>query len=119
MAKLFIVGFPKDMSEIGLLELFSIHGAVNTVTIITDLQTGESKGYGFVTMNDDAGATRAIAALNGETLGTRTISVRFAEEKSKPDQVSFLDRDAQMNRQPFNLTKNEGQERPKRPRSSR
>jgi len=82
MAKLFIVGFPKDFQQIALVELFSIHGTVNTVTLITDKDTGQPKGYAFITMNDDAGASRAIAALNGTTMGGRTITVRFAEEKS-------------------------------------
>lgn len=81
MAKLFIVGFPKDIQEIELVELFSIHGTVNTVTIITDKNTDESKGYAFITMTDNAGAERAIQALDGATLDDRTISVRFAEEK--------------------------------------
>jgi RNA recognition motif-containing protein len=86
MAKLFNVGLPKDMQEIRLVELFSAHGVVNTITIVTDKATGASKGYGFVTMNDDAGAQRAIAALNGGSIGGRTISVRFAEGKNtKPD----------------------------------
>ncbi|MDB5116227.1 MAG: hypothetical protein JWQ79_1719 [Mucilaginibacter sp.] len=81
MAKLFIVGFPKNMQEIELVELFSAHGAVNTVTIVTDKDTGESKGYGFITMTDDAGAERAIQAMDGATIDDRTISVRLAEEK--------------------------------------
>ena len=82
MAKLFMVGFPKDIAEIELVEMFSIHGTVNTVTIVTDQHTNESKGYGFITMDDDAGAQRAIAALNGASIGGRTISVRFAEDKN-------------------------------------
>ncbi len=81
MAKLFIVGFPKDMQEIELVEMFSAHGTVNTVTIVTDKNTGESKGYGFITMTDDAGAERAIKALDSITIDDRKISVRFAEEK--------------------------------------
>jgi len=81
MAKLFIVGFPKDFQQIALVELFSIHGTVNTVTLVTDQATGLPKGYGFITMNDDAGALRAIDALNGTTMQGRTISVRFADEK--------------------------------------
>jgi len=83
MAKLFIVGFPKDFQQIALVELFSIHGTVNTVTLVTDKETGQPKGYGFITMNDDAGAMRAIAALNGITMEGRTISVRFADERPK------------------------------------
>ncbi|WDF77153.1 RNA-binding protein [Mucilaginibacter sp. KACC 22773] len=82
MATLFIVGFPKDFQKIALIELFSIHGIVNTVTLVTDKDTVEPKGYGFITMNDDTGAKRAIEALNGTTFGNRTISVRFAEENS-------------------------------------
>jgi RNA recognition motif-containing protein len=64
-----------------LVELFSIHGIVNTVDLVTDKETGEPKGYGFITMNDDAGANRAIQTLNGIKMGGRTISVRFADEK--------------------------------------
>jgi RNA recognition motif-containing protein len=83
MAKLFIVGFPKDFQQIALVELFSIHGTVNAVTLVTDKVSGQPKGYGFITMNDDASAKRAIAALNGTTIGGRTVSVRFAEEKKE------------------------------------
>lgn len=83
MAKLFIVGFPKDFQQIALVELFSIHGTVNTVTLVTDQETGDPKGYGFITMNDEAGAVRAIQALDGTTIGGRTVSVRFAEEKQR------------------------------------
>ncbi|RKR83284.1 RNA recognition motif-containing protein [Mucilaginibacter gracilis] len=95
MAKLFIVGFPKDMQEIELMEIFSIHGAVNTVTVITDKDTGESKGYGFITMTDDAGASRAITALDGVEIDGRTMSVRFAEEKNatKPVEQNTLKKD--------------------------
>ncbi|MES2267577.1 MAG: RNA-binding protein [Bacteroidota bacterium] len=85
MAKLFIVGFPKDFQQIEIVELFSIHGIVNTVTLVTDKDTGAPKGYGFITMNDDAGAKRAIQALDGTTIGDRTVSVRFAEEKARPN----------------------------------
>jgi RNA recognition motif-containing protein len=81
MTKLFIVGFPRDMEEIELVELFSIHGLVNIVTIVTDQITGESKGYGFITMADGAGAERAIAALDQAEIDGRVISVRFADDK--------------------------------------
>jgi RNA recognition motif-containing protein len=85
MAKLFIVGIPKDLETIELVEMFSIHGTVNTVTIVTDRVSGESKGFGFITMTDDTSAERAIEALDGSSIDGRTISVRFAEDKnSKP-----------------------------------
>ncbi|RYE20911.1 MAG: RNA-binding protein [Sphingobacteriaceae bacterium] len=87
MAKLFIVGFPKEFQQIALVELFSIHGIVNTVTLVTDRETGAPRGYGFITMNDEAGANRAIVALNGTMIGGRTVSVRFANQKSE-DKIS-------------------------------
>jgi RNA recognition motif-containing protein len=83
MAKLFIVGFPKDMEEMELVEMFSAYGAVNTVTIVTDQSTGQSKGYGFITMTDQAGAERAIAAMDGAEIDDRKISVRIAEDKKQ------------------------------------
>lgn len=86
MAKLFIVGFPKEMEEIELVEMFSFCGTVNTVTIVTDKDTGQSKGYGFITMSDQEGADRAILAMDGTEIGKRTISVRIAEEKKPSKQ---------------------------------
>lgn len=73
------------MQEIELVEMFSIHGAVNTVTIVTDQLSGANKGYGFITMTDDAGAQRAIQALDGVNIDGRTISVRFASENLAPE----------------------------------
>ena len=84
MVKLFIVGFSRDMQEIELVERFSAYGQVNTVTIVTNKETGKSLGYGFLTMTDQAGADRAIVALNGATIGDRQISVRVAEDKAVP-----------------------------------
>lgn len=86
MVKLFIVGFPRDMEEIELVELFSAYGTVSTVRIITDKDSGISKGYGFLEMTDEAGAQRAIDAMNGATIDEREISVRVAEQKHQPQQ---------------------------------
>ena len=82
MAKLFIVGFPKDIEEMEVVEMFGVYETVNTVTIVTDKESDQSKGYGFITMTDDAGADRAIAALDGAEIDDRKISVRIAEEKN-------------------------------------
>src|ERR1700712_5549305 len=79
MTKLFIVGIQRDMDEIELTEIFSDHGAVEMVTIVTVKETGESKGFGFVHMADQAGADRAIQALDGAEIDDRKISVRVAE----------------------------------------
>jgi RNA recognition motif-containing protein len=99
--------------------MFSAHGVVNTITIVTDKDTGTSKGYGFITMNDDAGAQRAIAAFNGGSIGGRTISVRFAEDKNtKPDTApgfkkSITNRPAPVRRD--NRTEAPKPKRPRRP----
>jgi RNA recognition motif-containing protein len=82
MIKLFVVGFPKEMGEIELNELFSNHGLVSTITVVRDMQTGVSKGYAFVNMMDQPGADRAIQALNGFNLNGRMLNVRIAENKS-------------------------------------
>jgi RNA recognition motif-containing protein len=81
MTKLFAVGFPRDMDRTELLELFSLHGLVDLVTVVTNKDTGESQGYGFIHMNDEAGARRAIAALDGAEIDDRKISVRIADAK--------------------------------------
>ena len=83
MTKLFVVGFPRETSEIELDQLFTNHALVRDITIIRDMQTGESKGYAFVDMMDEAGAERAIKALDGMTFGKRVMSVRIAEQKSQ------------------------------------
>jgi RNA recognition motif-containing protein len=74
MAKLFIVGFPRDMDEVELVELFSNHGIVDNVTVVTDQITGENKGYGFISMADRIGADRAIEALDQAEIDGRVIS---------------------------------------------
>lgn len=81
MVKLFIIGFPRETDELQLVEMFSAHGLVNTVTIIRDQLSGISKGYAFVDMLDTPSANRAISALDGSTLSNRTLSVRIAENK--------------------------------------
>jgi RNA recognition motif-containing protein len=81
MTKLFIVGIPRDMDETELLEIFTPYGQVGIVTVVTDMQTGQSKGFGFVHMEDQAGADRAIKALDGAEIDDRKISVRIAENK--------------------------------------
>jgi RNA recognition motif-containing protein len=89
MIKLFIVGFPRDMEEIELVEMFSAYGTVHTITIITDKFTGKSLGYGFIMMTDQAGADRAIAAMDGAEIDGRQISVRVAVDKRVPAEKAY------------------------------
>ena len=77
MIKLFIVGFPKEMDEPALHTFFSDFGDVDTVKIITDQDTGLSKGYAFVDFMDETGARLAIKELDGSIMEDRTLSVRL------------------------------------------
>lgn len=80
MIKLFVVGYPLDIQEAELIEIFSIHGMLHSISLLTDKVTHRHKGFGFVEMVDEAGADRAIAAINGMVLRGRKISVKLADE---------------------------------------
>lgn len=107
------------MSQIGLLELFSLYGTVKAVTIITDQESGESKGYGFVTMEDEPGATRATANLNGRAIGERILTVRPATVKKIDEGSPKTGNDHIPTNQVKYLSKNNIREKPKRPRRQR
>lgn len=89
MIKLFIVGYPLDIQEAELIELFSIHGMVDSIHLLTDKITHQPKGFGFVEMVDQAGADRAIAALNGIVLKGRKVTVKLADENREQKTRSF------------------------------
>jgi len=89
MVKLFIVGYPLDIQDAELIEIFSIHGMMHSISLLTDKFTGKAKGYGFVEMMDQAGADRAISALNGMVLRGRKITVKIAEENREQKPATF------------------------------
>jgi RNA recognition motif-containing protein len=62
-------------------EAFTQHGTVTDVHLVTDRQTGQSRGFAFVTMGDDAQASKAIAAMNGAMLDGRALRVNEAEPR--------------------------------------
>jgi RNA recognition motif-containing protein len=80
MIKLFVVGFPREMDEMQLAQLFGPYGDILFLTIARDKISGKSKGFGFIQM-DDPGAHLAIEALQGYTFADRQMEVRIAEEK--------------------------------------
>lgn len=73
----------------GLRKLFASYGEVTSAKIITDRESGQSRGFGFVEMPDDAAAKTAIAALNSSTVGDRTISVSEARPREERQSNSF------------------------------
>ncbi len=75
------------MTENDVSDAFSHCGTVEAVSIITDRDTGRSKGFGFVTMSEED-ADKAIAQLNGSQLGGRALTVNEAKPMVKRDFVS-------------------------------
>ena len=73
-------------SDEDLKNLFSQFGAVSSAKVITDRETGRSRGFGFVEMSSDAEAKEAIKNLNNKEIEGRAMSVSVAREKSaRPD----------------------------------
>jgi RNA recognition motif-containing protein len=78
------LGFHVDDNE--LKRLFAEFGEVSSAKVITDRETGRSRGFGFVEMNSDAEANQAMSKLNNKDVEGRQISVTVAREKtSRPD----------------------------------
>jgi len=80
--KIYAGNLPFTMTETDVRELFSQHGTVHEVNLITDRDTGRPRGFGFVEM-DDAEATAAIEALNGTDRDGRSITVNQARARSE------------------------------------
>lgn len=78
--RIFVANLPYHLSESGLKKLFRIFGAVINARIIRAQETGQSKGFGFVTMEDREAARLAIQQLNGRVIRDREIEVKPAEE---------------------------------------
>jgi RNA recognition motif-containing protein len=77
--KLYIGNLPYSATNESLTETFSQFGTVDSVKIITDRDTGRSKGFGFVEMGSDDEAQAAIESLNGKDFGGRNITVNEAK----------------------------------------
>jgi RNA recognition motif-containing protein len=79
--KLYVGGLPYSVSESDLNQLFSPHGTVESANVITDRNTGRSKGFGFVEMSAQSEAEAAMEALNGTDLEGRNITVNEAKPR--------------------------------------
>lgn len=78
---IFVGSLPFSLGEADLKQLFEAYGEVNSVKIIIDRESGRSKGFGFIEMEDDEAAQQAISSLNGSEVKGRSIAVSQAEEK--------------------------------------
>lgn len=80
---LFVGNLPFSTGSPDLEELFSQYGTVSRAQVITDRDTGRSRGFGFVEMDSDDEAKAAIEALNGTDIDGRQINVNVARERSR------------------------------------
>jgi RNA recognition motif-containing protein len=80
--KIYVGNISFNTDEAALRSAFGEHGEVDEVAVITDRDTGRSRGFAFVTMADDSAARAAMDALNGKELDGRTLNVNEARAKT-------------------------------------
>ena len=81
MKKIYVGNFAFSLTEPDLRSMFEPYGHVETVTLVTDRDTGRSRGFGFVEMADHKAATSAIESLNGRDSDGRSLAVNEARPK--------------------------------------
>ncbi len=82
MKNLYVGNLPHSTTEAELREVFQPHGEIERVNIVTDRETGRARGFAFVEMTNAGEAEKAIAALNGTSLGGRTLTINEAKPKT-------------------------------------
>ena len=82
--KLYVGNLSYSINNSDLETLFTAHGSVRSAQVITDRDTGRSKGFGFVEMSSDQEAQAAIAALNGKEIEGRSLTVNEARPQQGP-----------------------------------
>jgi RNA recognition motif-containing protein len=78
---LFVAGLPYDLDDAELNEIFEKFGPVKSAKVVMDRDTGKSKGFGFVEMQEDADGKEAIEHLNDISLGKKPLVVKQAEDR--------------------------------------
>ncbi|HEY8120404.1 MAG TPA: RNA-binding protein [Myxococcota bacterium] len=79
--KLYVGNIPFTTTDADLRAMFEPHGAVTSVKVITDRETGRSRGFAFVEMDDATAAANAIRALDGSQMGGRSLRVNEAQDR--------------------------------------
>ena len=80
-SKLYVGNLPYSTTSSDLEQMFSAHGSVQSAEVISDRETGRSKGFGFVQMGSDDEAQAAIAAFNGQEVDGRPLTVNEAKPR--------------------------------------
>lgn len=83
MKNIFVGNLSFNTSEDELRQIFEAYGQVERVSILTDRETGRSRGFGFVEMTNPEEGEKAITGLNGSQFGGRTINVNEARPKAE------------------------------------
>jgi RNA recognition motif-containing protein len=81
MKNIFVGNLSFKATEDAVRSMFAEYGTVDRVSIVTDRDSGQPRGFGFVEMSNDAEAERAISSLNGKELGGRVLNVNEARPK--------------------------------------
>jgi RNA recognition motif-containing protein len=81
--KLYVGNLPFSTTEEELRAVFERHGSVGSVNVITDRETGRSRGFAFVEMDDASAADEAMRTLDGSELGGRNLKVNEAKERKR------------------------------------
>ncbi len=84
--RIYVGNLPYTIGNEQLAQIFSAYGEVSEATVVMDRESGQSKGFGFVEMTEDAAARNAIASLNGTTIDNRTL--RVSEAQPRPERSS-------------------------------
>jgi RNA recognition motif-containing protein len=82
MKKIYVGNLPWSVDDDSLRELFADVGTVHSATVVKDRDTGRSRGFGFVEM-DDGDADQAISRLNGHSVDSRELRVNEAQQKER------------------------------------
>jgi RNA recognition motif-containing protein len=82
VTKLYVGNLPFTATEDAVRALFTPHGTVETLSLITDRETGRARGFGFVEMSN-ADASRAMQALNGTDFDGRALKINEAQERER------------------------------------
>ena len=83
MKNIYVGNLSFEASEESVRALFEAYGTVSRVNIVTDRDTGQPRGFGFVEMANDGEGEKAIAAVNGTELGGRALNVNEASPKAE------------------------------------
>jgi RNA recognition motif-containing protein len=81
--RIFVGNLPYSTTSADLEQLFSEFGGCESASIVTDRETGRSRGFGFVEMSDGDAARQAMEALNGRQMGGRALTVNEAHERPR------------------------------------